>query len=103
MKYLPIIIGVIVVIIFVYFGLLKEVQPDPTVNLPTTKIVNGAENWESKTDDQPPISIKVTPLELSPEADLWKFALTLETHSGDLNQDLAQITTLTDDEGNTDR
>lgn len=58
------------------------------------------QNWESKTDDQPPVTVKVTPVELSKDAGNWKFNIAFDTHSVELDQDLMQIATLMDDKGN---
>lgn len=67
----------------------------------TDQPVNGTQdNWETKTDDRPPVTIKATPIELGKDAKTWKFQITLDTHSGSLDQDLTQLISLSDDKGN---
>lgn len=58
-----------------------------------------ARNWPSKTDDQGPVSIKVTPQALSGAQ--WKFDIVFDTHSGSLDDDPLQVAVLVDDKGNT--
>lgn len=55
---------------------------------------------ETVSDERPPVSITVTPLELSPEVKEWKFKVVLDTHSGNLDQDLQKSVSLADDGGN---
>lgn len=57
-------------------------------------------NWETKTDDRPPVTVKVTPAELGKDAGTWKFNIVFDTHSGSLDEDPREITTLIDEEGN---
>ena len=56
-----------------------------------------ANKWESKIDDQENVSIEVTPLDLSPGLAEWKFNISMNTHSVDLNQDLMYAAVLIDD------
>lgn len=60
------------------------------------------QQWETKTDDRAPVTIKVTPIELgmTKGVQVWKFDIAFDTHSGSLDQDLAQIAILVDDKGN---
>lgn len=63
--------------------------------------VNRAQgNWETKTDDRPPVTIKVTPVELGKGAETWNFQVVLDTHSGSLDNDLLAAVSLADDKGN---
>lgn len=57
-------------------------------------------NWETKTDDRLPVAITVTPIELAKGAKIWKFQITLDTHSGSLDDDLLTVVSLVDDTGN---
>ena len=58
-----------------------------------------APSWESKTDDQFSLTITVTPIELSAQAQEWKFNVIMNTHSVELDQDMIKIATLVDDSG----
>jgi hypothetical protein len=100
MKYLPHIIIGLVIIIAVYFGFFSGAKEQTVANEPADA---PQAQWETKTDDQPPVTIKVTPVELGQNAEIWKFTLVLDTHSGSLDQDPIQIAVLTDDKGNTYR
>ena len=57
-------------------------------------------NWETKVNSEPPITVKVTPVELGRDAGTWKFDIVLDTHSGSLDVDLLQSVLLADDKGN---
>lgn len=56
-------------------------------------------NWETKTDDQPPVTIKVTPVEFGKGAKTWKFQAVFDTHSGSLDDDLLAAVSLVDNKG----
>lgn len=60
------------------------------------------EQWETKIDDRPPVTIQVTPIEfgIGKGAQTWKFNVAVDTHSVELDQDFMQIITLSDDQGN---
>lgn len=59
--------------------------------------------WETKSDEQAPVLIKVTPTQLGSGQNPWKFTVTFTTHSGDLDQDPTKVAVLIDDRGNTYR
>lgn len=56
---------------------------------------------ETKSDDQPPIAVRVTPMELGKDAKMWKFEISFDTHAGSLDQDPLKSLILFDDKGNT--
>lgn len=55
----------------------------------------------TQTNDEGSVTVEVTP-ELSDKT-TWKFKVTIDTHSGDLAEDMTQVTTLEDDKGNSYR
>lgn len=55
--------------------------------------------WETKTSEQAAVTVEVTPVDLSQQASEWKFDVVLNTHSVELNQDMAQVAALVDDQG----
>ena len=70
-----------------------------------------AENVENKlyknqvdlgpqTNSEGSVSVGVTPIDISESSKPWKFKITLDTHSEELDQDLTKITALTDSKGN---
>ncbi len=100
MRYsLYIVTGVTVVALF-YFGIVNREQPKSST-LPQIEQATNTPmgNWETITNDQPPVSLKITPLELGPDAKIWKFAVVFDAHSGSLDDDPMTVVMLTDDKG----
>ncbi len=58
------------------------------------------QKWETKTDEQLPVTVKVTPLEFGKDTKKWKFDIAFDTHSGSLDDDPLAIATLVDDKSN---
>lgn len=61
--------------------------------------IGDARNWETKTDDQADVSVAVIPTNLSPQSAEWKFDISMDTHSVELDQDLTISSVLLDDQG----
>lgn len=111
MKYVPyLVIGlVIVAVTFVYFWPRDGAKTQPaetqlaetqfTSNQPTNQPPNPVQ-WETKSDEQQPVAITTTPVELSSNAPIWKFDISFDTHSGSLDDDPLTVITLSDDTGN---
>lgn len=59
-----------------------------------------ADALQTQTKTEGPVTIAVTPLSLS-AGQKMRFAVNLDTHSGDLSEDLTNISVLSDDEGRT--
>jgi len=77
----------------------RQKLPAERVEQPTqTGTATG--QWETKTDDQPPVTIRVTPVELGKDAKTWKFQIVFDTHSGNLDDDVLVAATLANDKGN---
>lgn len=57
------------------------------------------QTWETKTDEQWPVLVKVTPLEPGARAGQWKFNVVFDTHSAELDFDILQAVSLVDDQG----
>jgi len=55
---------------------------------------------QTQVNSQGPITVKVMPKDLSQSATFWDFEVTLDTHSGNLDQDLTKIAVLIDDKEN---
>ncbi len=56
--------------------------------------------WETKIDEEPPVTIEITPVEFGPARSQWKFNVIFTTHVGSLDFDPMKIVSLTDDKGN---
>ncbi len=95
MKYLRfILIGLVAIFLaYVYFGIYKGgKQPNQQLG-----VAQG--QWQTKSDEQGPVSIKITPQILS--GTQWKFNVVFDTHSVDLSDDPLQIAELVDEQGTT--
>ncbi len=57
------------------------------------------QNWPSRTDDQSAVTVTVTPLDISFASKEWKFSVVIDTHSVELDQDMAKVAVLADDQG----
>ncbi|MCL4704969.1 YncE family protein [bacterium] len=61
--------------------------------------VASSTSYETQKDEQGAVTVEVKPLELSPSATEWTFEVTLDTHSVELNDDMAASAFLADDKG----
>jgi len=52
-----------------------------------------------QTNSEGQVEVEVTPVDVSPNSEAWKFGVTLNTHSVELDYDLKKITVLVDDKG----
>lgn len=93
---------VLIVLAGVYFGFLNREKAEQSGQETIQEMIrlNTTQIWETKTDEQLPVTIKVTPVEFGKDVNLWKFDIAFDTHSGSLDQDVLQIATLEDDKGN---
>ena|SRR3989338_7132475 len=57
-------------------------------------------SYETKTDTQGAVTIEVKPIDLLIVSPVWKFEVTLDTHSVELGDDMAASAFLVDDAGN---
>ncbi len=100
MKYAIYIIIAVLAFIFLYFGVLNREQPQSGTTEQTRESADQQADWETRTDNQPPVTVKVTPVEFGKDFQTWKFRLVFDTHAGSLDDDLLQVATLGDDQGN---
>lgn len=75
------------------------VQQNTSVDAQISQQEN-SQKWETKIDAQANVTIVVTPLDISPRANEWRFDIGMNTHSVELSQDLKKIASLIDDSGN---
>lgn len=54
------------------------------------------ESLEPKTDNQLAVTVTVTLIDISPQSKEWKFDIVIDTHSVELNQNMAEISALID-------
>lgn len=91
MNYLKVILIGLIVLAFLFFVVFRN-QSDSSPQQQTEKTL-----FETQTNEQGQVSIKVTPEVLS--GGQGRFRIVFDTHSVDLNQDLLKIALLTDDQG----
>lgn len=105
LKFSPIVLA-LAFLLYYYFGVYvpqgRVLLPVDRIEQPTAAEPKQMElkQWETKIDDQPPVAVEVTPVELGQAAGQWKFAVTFTTHSGSLDEDLLTVASLADDKGN---
>lgn len=101
MKYLKfaLIIVVLIFLLYYYFGIYDGGRQQTQSNQ-QIESVSGIEQkqWETKTNEEPPVTIKITPIELG-NAEIWRFGVVFDTHSGSLDDDPMEIAVLADDKG----
>lgn len=66
------------------------------VYVDNTTPTSSAALFSTKTNSEGNVSVMATPIDQSD----WSFEITLNTHSVDINEDLAQVSILTDENGN---
>lgn len=102
MKYLKFaaIIFVLIFILYYYFGIYDGRKQQSQINQQIESVSGiGQKQWETQTDEQPPVTIKITPIDLGGSAKIWRFDVVFDTHSGSLDDDLMEIAVLADDKG----
>jgi hypothetical protein len=90
----------LVALLLVYFGFFNSDTPQQKNGEPAEQSAN-TEQWETKTDDQSPVTVKITPMELGKGVDTWKFNVAFDTHAGRLDDEPVKVISLSDDRGNT--
>jgi|SRR3989338_156756 len=94
------ILPVVLIVLFLFytgaFGDKKELSAE---RVEQPREASAAEQWKMKINDQPPVAIKVTPIELGKDAGAWRFQIVFDTHSGSLDDDILMVATLADDKG----
>ncbi len=71
---------------------IPEPVPENTLNQ------NTEQRWEPKTDEQTSINVTITPVDLSVDSQEWKFDVTIDTHSVELDQDMTKSAVLMGDD-----
>lgn len=67
-------------------------------SVPQSENQNPSSGLEAQTNGEGPVSVQVTPADLT--QDKWKFEIVLNTHSVELDYDLTQLVVLVDSSGN---
>lgn len=91
--FIAIILVGIAVLVFMRGENRARIEPAQSPQLPATSV----RALETQTNDEGPVTVTITPRISSEIA----FEIILDTHSGELNADLTQVATLTDENGKT--
>ena len=75
-----------------------KIQTVPVVNQ-SIQQTSTKQNWETRTEEQANVTVVVTPIDLSLDSKEWKFEVVMNTHSVELDQDVAKIAVFIDDQG----
>jgi len=95
-KMIFLIIGVIVFIsIIIVLFTYNWADSDLKINISSSQNV-----LSTQTSSEGLVTVKVTPKDLLPSFLSWDFEIILDTHSGNLDQDLIKTSVLIDDKGN---
>ena len=87
MKHLLYIIIGLAAVASLYFVYVNREQLPPNQRIqPSANIT--PDEWETKSDEQPPVTVMVTPIEFGKNIEVWKFDIAFDTHSGSLDDDL---------------
>lgn len=87
----------IVIIIFVIAGFFARPAPAPET-ASSDQRAQTTDGVLAQTDEQNSVTVTVTPSIVAGAAE-WRFRVVMDTHSVELNDDVAHAATLTDDEG----
>ena len=88
--------GVLLVVIFIFFflnSILINISPKTTSSANSSQL-------QTQENNEASVLVSVTPQNLNKVSDSWNFDLTLTTHSGSIDTDLAASSELIDDKGN---
>lgn len=55
------------------------------------------QKWESRTDEQANVNVTITPIDLSIDSQEWRFNVSMDTHSVELDQDMTKSVVLMGD------
>lgn len=77
----------------------RSVEQKTPVAPETNQQTGDSPKWETKIDDQENVAVAVSPLDLSPQSAEWRFDVTMNTHSAELDQDMTKSAVLVDDQG----
>lgn len=97
-----ILIVVILAVAVLFFISRSTTGPDTNTNVVQSLVENQKDfetQFETQTDDQPPVSISATPIEFGKYAQIWKFNISFDTHSGSLDDAPLEVASLVDDLG----
>lgn len=104
MKYMRfIMIGLVSISLIYIFFIMYQGRTEneaQNISISMNQSETNSQQWETKTDEQPPVIVRVTPIELGKNVQVWKFDIAFDTHAGSLDEDPIQIATLIDDKGN---
>ncbi len=103
-RFIVILLPVVLVLAACANASASKISDSPTpilITPPSQSIAPDAEGDMSRTDTQGMVSVDVTPINLTDPGDSLDFEVSLNTHSVNLNMDVASLASLNTDNGNT--
>lgn len=97
-----ILIVVVLAVAALFFVSRSKTEPNTNTDVVQSLVENQKNfetQFETQTDDQPPVSISVTPIEFGIDVQSWKFKISFDTHSGSLDDNPLEVVSLVDDTG----
>lgn len=98
-----VLILIVLIVGILFFVYNKKPEQRQTASV-VQQLVDSQDNSEiqkfkTQTDEQQPVSISITPVELSADSQSWKFKISFDTHSGSLDDNPLEVVSLVDDTG----
>ncbi len=90
--------GILVLALGVFAYGLWSVKDKPTIQASPGENAPPATSFSPQVNSEGGVDTSVTPLSLDKDSD-WTFEIVLDTHSGDLSEDLLTVAALADDSG----
>lgn len=97
MKYVAGFLIAVALVVGLYAGLFERSQQEEVREVPVGQ--NRVRSWSTISDDQPPVTLRVTPIEIGASFQKWKFRVVFDTHSGSLDHDVFKVIAFVDDNG----
>ncbi len=97
-KAIFIIIGLVVAVTLLFYAA-KDNSSFPANQSVSSQSAKNGNLLESKINEEGSVKVKLTPIDVSRNARVWKFNIVLDAHSGELNYDLTKAVLLFDEQG----
>lgn len=79
------------------FAIKKSQRTSPPLGSVEISTEPSDSKWATQTNDEANVSVVITPSDPGPQE--WNFAVSMNTHSVELDQDMTRVATLVDDQG----
>ena len=83
----------------ILFYVTRNDSATPPANQAVDQSVANGRSLDSKTNEEGPVKVKITPTDVSLTSSIWNFNIILDTHSVELDYDLTKVVSLFDEQG----